>query len=111
MCNFSELETLLLEKGQIVCADIDEALMEYVEQNLSSTVTARIEEHIDSCKECQTGVKLYSEVIAIAGTLNSPFSELQEEKNPEASKLPKDVETRLYETLNAKLGLNMSIAR
>ena len=109
MCNFSELETLLLEKGQIVCADVDEALMEYVEQNLSSTVTERIEEHIDSCKECRTGVKLYNEVVAIAGTLNSPFSELQEEN--EVSKLPKDVETRLYNTLNAKLGLNISAPR
>ena len=114
MKNLSELENLLLEKGQITCADIDEALMEYVDGELSDTVCERMEIHMAECTQCKSGVKLYNEVIDLAKTLDSPFAEFDlvdsDSKNAQQENvsLPVDVEKRLYQSLNTKLNLKLS---
>lgn len=85
----------LLEKPEISCEDFEEVLYAYEEGELSLSVRARVNVHLDSCEQCQ-------ELLADYRLTKELASELRTEAN-----IPSDVQSRLRERLNKELGLEL----
>ena len=94
MTRLSDLELRILEKQTIDCDDVTALLGDYVENELSPSLRDRVHMHIRSCSECEQGEHGYREVIALAKELpEKPVTE--------------DVQKRLREALNKRLGINL----
>ena len=101
MCKLSDFELLILEKHQISCEDFDALLGDYVEGELSESIQAKLDEHLEHCPECQDGLELYQQVIDIAGMIG---------RAEQDEVMPTGVKRRLHEKLNQSLGLKLSTA-
>ena len=88
----------VLERQEILCADVEELLGDYEEGDLPQSLKSRIDDHICVCPEC-TQLKLeYKMIIEVA-----------EEMGREEPEMPLEVQNRLRQRLNASLGLNLPI--
>jgi anti-sigma factor RsiW len=110
----TELETLLIEKGELNCQDIESALGELVEGELCKSAEERVLSHIDSCHECHEGYRMYKEVISIATTLRcfrepegQDFSDSDSWPEAKEEELPDEVSQRLRSALSQRLGFYM----
>jgi anti-sigma factor RsiW len=96
MARLTDLELRILEKPSIECEDVTALLGDYVDNELSPSLRDRVHCHIRGCKECQEGEAGYREVISLAKELpEKPVTE--------------DIQKRLREALNKRLGLNLSL--
>jgi hypothetical protein len=94
MVELSDMHMRILEKEIIDCADVEELFGDYVDNELPSTLRARVATHIKHCQHCQEGEKGYRLVIALASELP---------RFP----VPTDVKNRLRKSLNEKLGIEL----
>lgn len=88
----------VLERQDILCADVEELLGDYEEGDLPQSLKSRIDDHICVCPEC-TQLKLEYKMII----------EAAEEMGREEPEMPLEVQNRLRQRLNASLGLNLPI--
>jgi anti-sigma factor RsiW len=96
MCYKSELHLMVLEKGSLECADIDELMGDLVDGELPITLATRVNDHIEGCEHCLESLAAYKWVMAQA-------------KQLKPAPLPSDVSTRLRQALNQRLGLTLPI--
>lgn len=96
----SETEMDMIERPQIECRDVRKVFGSYVDGELTETLCGRIDDHIQSCHSCQEFDESYREVISLA-------REIGEEENQKP--MPEAVRRRLRESLNERLGINLSI--
>jgi Putative zinc-finger len=92
----TEIQLFILEKQHIECADFDELLAEYVENELADSLHARLKAHAQHCKICKRGEMLYREVISLAKNLPKPA-------------MPEGMSARLRAALNDQLGLELPV--
>lgn len=97
MTQLNEFELFVLEKEQVNCSDVTELLGDYTDNELSASVRARLDSHIDSCEYCRDMVRTYSLTVELA-------SELREKP------IPFGVQNRLRKALNQRLGLSLPLA-
>jgi anti-sigma factor RsiW len=91
---------MVLEKHTLDCVDVVELLGDLVEGDLSPTLAARLESHIEDCNYCGEIKRGYEMTIELAHELNS-------EEKP----VPAAVQNRLRAALNEKLGLRLGMVR
>lgn len=96
MSKLSDLHMRILEKDSISCADVEMLLGDYVDNELPSTLKARVEAHISQCVECQENEKSYRLVIELAAELP-------------VIPVPNEVRIRLRKALNQKLGIDLPL--
>ena len=96
----NEFQLMVLEKHTIDCVDVVELLGDLVEGDLTPTLAARLESHIEDCNYCGEIKRGYELTIELA-------QELKNEEKP----IPSAVQNRLRSALNEKLGINLSMVR
>jgi len=94
MKRISDMHMRILEKETIECRDVEDLLGDYIDQELSATLKARLATHIRYCRHCQSEEKAYRLVIELAQEL-PPIPVSVEVKN------------RLRKALNEKLGISL----
>lgn len=95
---FSELELQILEKERIECDDVAVLLGDYADRELSCSIRARVDSHIEQCDFCKEMRASYQFTIDLAHELaDKPVSS--------------DVQNRLREALNRRLSLNLPPVR
>ncbi len=94
--NAADVHLRILEKESIECEDIKELLCDYVDDDLPQALRARVSQHICNCPVCEEEESSYRNVIDLAKELREEETEISE-----------DVQRRLREALNARLGLNL----
>jgi len=96
MKKYTDTQLRILEKLQIGCRDVVRLMGDYQDQELSTTLKARIDSHIRSCDCCQEFKNSYEATVELAATLGE-------------HEVPNDVQNRLRKSLNQKLGLNLPL--
>ena len=91
---FSDAQLRVLEKGTIECKDVVRLLGDYTDKELSTTLKARLDAHIQNCSECREVRDSYKWTVDIASHL---------EEKP----ISNEIQNRLRSTLNEKLGINL----
>ena len=95
MTRLSDLQIRILEKQTITCTDIELLAGDYADDDLTTTLRARVDAHVKNCAECQKFHQEYSTVIKLAAELrNAP--------------VPVEVRNRLRAKLNERLGLKLA---
>lgn len=96
--NASDIQLRVLEKEIISCRDVARLMDDYTDQELSTTLRARLDAHIRRCPECQELRSSYRWVCDTAHELGqAPFD--------------RGVQNRLRQALNQRLGLNLPDVR
>ncbi|NDC39761.1 MAG: hypothetical protein EBZ48_17300 [Proteobacteria bacterium] len=96
MQKLTDLQILILEKGQMSCADLRKCYGDYFDGELPVTVRGKLATHIEECPRCQEFAASYRLTVDLARELrNKP--------------MPSDVQKRLRASLNARLGLNLPV--
>ena len=88
----------MFEKEIISCGDVETFLGDYVDEELTGSLQARLGEHIRGCTRCQESEAGYRRVIELARLM-------REEQT--SKPLRSDIQNRLREGLNKRLGLNL----
>lgn len=88
----------VLEREEILCADVEELLGDYEEGDLPQSLKSRIDDHICICPECAQLKAEYNLIIEVA-----------EEMGQEEPPMPIEVQNRLRQRLNLSLGLQLPI--
>lgn len=88
----------VLEREEILCADVEELLGDYEEGDLPHSLKNRLDDHISLCSECAQLKAEYNLIIEVA-----------EEMGKEEPQMPIEVQNRLRQRLNASLGLQLPI--
>ena len=96
MSRLSDHHMRILEKDSISCVDVEALLGDYVDNELPSTLKARMEAHISQCAECQENEKSYRLVVELASELP-------------VIPVPAEVRIRLRKALNEKLGIELPL--
>ena len=91
---YSERQLRVLEKESIQCADVAALLDDLTDHEVSCTLRARLEAHLRVCPECRELDASYRMTVELA-------SELADRP------VPRDVQNRLRDSLNKKLGLSL----
>ena len=86
----------ILEKQLVGCDDVAELLGEYVDGELSSTLSKRVGSHLKGCESCREIEEGYRFTIELAREIK---------RKP----MPAGVQNRLRKALNERLGLNLSM--
>ncbi len=94
MSEFKDNHLRIFEKNRITCRDVIRSYGEYVEGDLPAALKARLDAHMAGCSCCQQFAATYNLTIDLA-------HELQEQP------APVDVQNRLREALNIRLGLEL----
>ncbi len=97
MKHLSDYELYVLEKAEIDCIDVENLLGDYVDGDLTTTLEARLSDHIEDCDYCQEIEKGYRLTIELAKELHLD------------APMPEDVKRRFHAGLNQKLGLNLGL--
>ncbi len=92
--NYSDTQMRILEKSTIECDDVVAHLDEYVEDDMGATLKGRFDGHFWKCEHCDEVHRTYKLTMELA-------SELRERK------IPTEVQKRLREALNRRLGINL----
>lgn len=95
MSFMTDFELLVFEKNEVTCNDVEKLFGEYIENETPCSLRARLDEHIQSCENCQRFQEQYKTVISLAKELGS-------------RPIPEDVQQRLRKSLNERLGLSLS---
>jgi hypothetical protein len=82
----------LLEKPTLTCRDVRSLFGDYVDSELTSTLSERVNDHVCECKKCQEFESSYRLVIQLAKEISPP------------EKISSRVEDRLLSTLRNRLG-------
>jgi len=88
-----EKEIRILEKQALECADVEELISDYIDDELIVVLKARVASHLNHCEKCRECEEDTRSIIILAKTLQRP--------------VPQDVRRRLREKLNQTLGLNL----
>jgi anti-sigma factor RsiW len=80
-----------------ICIQVMDQLGEFVDGELDPANHRRFEMHINECAECAAFVAGYKDVISLAAELKEPERPLQV-----------DVQNRLRQALNQRLGLDLA---
>jgi hypothetical protein len=91
---YKERHLRVLEKGEICCKDITRHFGEVLEGDVPPSLQARLQQHLESCEECQEFTKSYLTTIALAKQLAN-------------TAMPEGVQDRLINALNQRLGLQL----
>lgn len=94
----NDFQLMVLEKHTIDCVDVVELLGDLVEGDLTPTLAARLETHIEDCNYCGEIKRGYEMTIELA-------RELKSDEKP----VPTAVQNRLRAALNEKLGINLGM--
>lgn len=94
----SELEIRILEKERIECDDVVVLLGDYTDQELSCTLKARLDSHISSCPFCKHMRDSYQWTVNLAHELKD-------------DPVPREVQNRLRNALNERLGLSLPLVK
>jgi Putative zinc-finger len=94
----NDFQLMVLEKHTIDCVDVVELLGDLVEGDLTPTLAARLESHIEDCNYCGEIKRGYEMTIELA-------RDLKNEEKP----VPTAVQNRLRSALNEKLGINLGM--
>ncbi len=94
MANFTDTQLAAFEKQEIECVDVMLLLGDLHDHDMPSCLEERLLDHIATCPECQELRRGYELVINLA-------HQIDEEP------LPDDVEDRLHQALNKRLGLHL----
>ena len=84
------------EQSSLTCKEVVELFGDYADNELGETVTARIEDHLAICPECQEFERSYRFVIETAALLK-----------PASISMPLEAKNRLRAVLNMRLGLSL----
>lgn len=95
MTIYTEEHVLMLEKGKIDCEDFEAAMCDYADGDLPASVKARMDEHTETCEQCDEFKKTYLLTISLASELGKQQS------------AGLDVQNRLRSALNERLGLRL----
>jgi hypothetical protein len=95
MKRYSELQTMMLEKGELCCSDIEELLGDFTAGELPDTLCQRFVAHVKGCSKCQELKSGYELTISLA-----------KELRPEPPS--KEVQNRLRAGLERRLGIVLS---
>ena len=98
MTELNEIQLFVLEKDHITCSDVTELLGDYTDGELSPSVHARLESHIEGCEYCQEMARTYALTVELAADLGE-------------KPMPFGVQNRLRKALNQKLGLSLPLVR
>ncbi len=96
MTELNDIQLFVLEKEQVTCSDVTELLGDYTDGELSPSVHARLESHIEGCEYCQEMARTYALTIELAADLRE-------------TPIPFGVQNRLRKALNKKLGLSLPL--
>lgn len=94
---YDDAQMRILEKTAIECEDVVAHLDDYVEGDLGSTLKGRFDGHLFTCQNCDEVHRTYTLTVELA-------TELRERP------IPTDVQRRLREALNRRLGINLPTA-
>ena len=92
--NYDDAQMRILEKSTIDCDDLVAHLDDYVEGDLGTTLKGRFDGHLWSCENCDEVHRTYKLTMELA-------TELRERP------IPSEVQKRLREALNRRLGINL----
>jgi hypothetical protein len=95
MKNFTEYQLQVLEQGEVDCIDVVKLMGDYHDEELPESLRGRLHAHIKKCSICSEMYSGYSFVVELA-------KELQDEPMPRSAK------SRLRESLNERLGLELA---
>jgi hypothetical protein len=95
--DMNELHVMILEKAKLNCQDIEDVLGDYADGELSESVKARVDAHIDECEVCQELRFGYLKTIELASSLKE-----------ESPKMPDEVQERLMRSLSERLGIQFA---
>lgn len=94
--HISDTHLEVLEKQTIACEDIEALWGDRVEDEIPVTLKARLDAHVKCCEHCQNFDRSYRHVISLASDLRD-------------QPMPKEVQNRLRQKLNEKLGLSLAL--
>lgn len=95
MSTYTEESILMIEKGALSCKEFEELLCDYADNELPKTLKVFMDSHADRCPCCQESRRTYLLTVRLANSLGID------------DKLPKEVEDRLRDKLNERLGLSL----
>ncbi|MDZ4784994.1 MAG: hypothetical protein SGJ02_02845 [bacterium] len=95
MDNYDQIQLRILEKQVIECSDIEEILSDYIDNEIISSLKARVANHILNCECCTEAQDDLMTIMAVAKSLHD-------------APMPSGVRERLRKNLNARLNLNLS---
>ncbi|HLE26146.1 MAG TPA: zf-HC2 domain-containing protein [Thermodesulfobacteriota bacterium] len=78
----------------VMCKDVVENIMEYIDAELDDKTLEELEKHLDECPECQAFVRTYKKMLELTGKLR------------ERTFVTPDIRQRLKELLKSKLKPN-----
>ncbi|MCB9030309.1 MAG: hypothetical protein H6619_04595 [Deltaproteobacteria bacterium] len=96
MKNAIDYQIEILEKQELNCEDVDQALCDYADDELIPSLKLRIDDHITECEFCKDEVSDYMRVVELARQITE-------------APMPEGVSARLRDSLNEKLGLNLTV--
>lgn len=95
MSKLNDQHLRILEKQNFDCQDVADLLCDYADQELTGTLAARLDGHCLHCESCAEVRDSYLLTIKVAKTLRD-------------CPMPRDVQRRLRQALNQRLGLNLA---
>ena len=96
MNEFTDSHLRIFEKNRITCRDVIHSYGDYTDGEIPVALKARLDAHIAGCECCQKFTATYNLTLSLA-------SELQIQPTPI------DVQNRLRDALNKRLGLTLPL--
>jgi hypothetical protein len=92
----TDFQLRILEKDTLACEDVVALLGDYTDEDLSCSLRGRLDAHMRECAHCREFSDSYKFTVQLA-------SELEDKP------IPTDVQNRLRQALNKRLGIDLPL--